>query len=77
MKLLNILKACLNYKVIIAVILIIIGLYLFVPRLANFSWILLVLICPLSMVLMMSTMQHSEKSSGQEKITDLNIDKKE
>ena len=76
MKLLHIIKACLNYKVIIGVVLVIIGLYLFAPRLANFSWILLVLICPLSMVLMMSGMRHSEKNSGQEKSADFNIDKK-
>lgn len=73
MKLLSIIKACFNYKVIIVIILVIIAVYLFVPRPANFSWILLVLVCPLSMVLMMSGM-HSEKNSDNESA--INVDKK-
>ncbi len=49
---------CLNYKVLAGILVIIVLLYLFAPKFANFSWILLVLICPLSMILMMAGMQN-------------------
>lgn len=66
MKLSNILKMCLNYKVILGVIAIIALIYFVAPRYASFSWILLALICPLSMVLMMSTMQHSKDNTSEQ-----------
>lgn len=56
MKLSQMLKACLNYKVIIGVGLIIMFAYFFAPQLANYSWILIALICPLSMMFMMAGM---------------------
>lgn len=34
--------------------------------LANLSWILLILVCPLSMVLMMASMQSKDKSDHKE-----------
>lgn len=54
----KILKSCLNPKVLIGLGLIIALAYIFVPQVAGFSWILLVLACPVSMMLMMATMKH-------------------
>ena len=43
---------------LIGIVLAILLAYFFVPQLANLSWALLVLICPLSMILMMGSMTH-------------------
>lgn len=56
MNFLKMLKSCLHPAVIIGV-LVVIGLaYIFAPQLAQYSWILIALICPLSMILMMAMM---------------------
>lgn len=55
----DIFKACLNWKVLIGIGVVILLLYLFVPQIASYSWVLFVLICPLSMIMMMSSMDHS------------------
>lgn len=56
MNFLKMLKSCLHPAVIIGV-LVAIGLaYIFAPQLAQYSWVLIALICPLSMVLMMAMM---------------------
>ena len=54
------LKACLNYKVLFVIGIIIALAYLFTPQLARYSWILLVLACPASMILMVAAMQHGK-----------------
>ena len=54
---------CLNYKVLVGILAVILLVYLLAPRFASFSWILLILICPLSMILMMTGMQHANKHS--------------
>lgn len=56
MNFLKMLKCCLNYKVIIGVGVAIALAYFFVPQLAHYSWILIALVCPLSMILMMAMM---------------------
>ncbi len=58
----NILKSCLNPKVLIGIGLVILLTYIFVPKIANFSWILFVLVCPLSMVIMMLMMDHNNQN---------------
>ena len=55
------LKACLNYKVLLAIGIIIALAYVFAPQLARYSWILLALACPASMILMMAAMQHEKE----------------
>ena len=54
----NILKACLNWKVLLTIGAAILLAYLFIPQIASYSWVLLALACPLSMVLMMAGMKH-------------------
>ena len=63
----NILKSCLNPKVIISMIVVIVLLYIFVPQITRFSWILLILLCPLSMMFMMKGMKGMGSMSNQEK----------
>lgn len=60
MNFLKMLKSCLHPAVIVGVVAAIGLAYVFVPQLAQYSWILVVLICPLSMVLMMAMMNHKE-----------------
>ena len=52
----NILKMCMNWKVFLGIGVVILLAYLFVPNIASYSWILFVLVCPLSMMLMMAGM---------------------
>jgi uncharacterized membrane protein YoaT (DUF817 family) len=59
MKLSKIIKHCLNPVVLIGIAIAIIVAYKFIPSIANYSWILIVLICPLSMIFMMKTMSHN------------------
>lgn len=64
MKMLDFLKHCLNPKVIFAVAVIIIGLFLFLPSKSQavaYAPFLLALICPLSMVFMMKAIHSSDK----------------
>lgn len=64
MKIFDFLKHCFNPKVILAVAVIIIGLFIFLPsksQVAVYTPILLALVCPLSMILMMKGMNSSDK----------------
>lgn len=54
---------CLNYKVLLVIIPLIMFVYIVAPRYANFSWVLLALVCPVSMILMMAGMQGMNKKS--------------
>ena len=54
------LKACLNWKVLLSLGIVVLLVYVFVPQIANYAWLLLVLACPLSMVFMMTSMKHGE-----------------
>ncbi len=58
MKFNELLKCCLNYKVLVgAGVILVIG-YFVAPQLTRASWpLLLILICPVSMILMMFTMR--------------------
>ena len=60
MKSLDMLKMCLNWKVLGGIIAVIVIAYMFFPKVAAAAPFLLVLVCPLSMVLMMRGMQHGE-----------------
>ena len=64
MKISEALKMCLNYKVLLAILAVIVLVYLFAPRFATLAPFLLILVCPLSMVLMVAAMQHNNKSDG-------------
>lgn len=56
MKFLKMLKHCLHPAVIVGVVVVIGLAYIFAPQLTQYSWLLIALICPLSMVLMMAMM---------------------
>lgn len=56
----NILRMCLNWKVLAGIGIAILAIILFIPKLAVFAPWLLVLACPLSMVFMMRGMKHGE-----------------
>ena len=59
----NILKVCLNPKVLIGIGAAIVLAYLFVPQIANYSWVLFALACPLSMIIMMAGMKHGNSAA--------------
>ena len=65
MKLAQILRSCFNYKILIGVLLLILLVFLLMPQSAHYSWVLLALICPTSMIFMMAKMQGSDKNSAQ------------
>ncbi len=47
-----------NWKMLLGIGTVILLVYLFVPNIASYSWVLLVLACPLSMIFMMASMNH-------------------
>ncbi len=55
-----------SLKVLIGIGFLILLAYILIPNFAKFSWILLVLVCPLSMIFMMKTMGHNH--GGTEKV---------
>jgi len=56
-------KMCLNWRVIAAVVVVALGVLVFAPRLASATLpLLFVAICPLSMILMMRSMQGGRTS---------------
>ncbi len=58
-------KCCLNPKVIGGVLVVIALFYFFAPQLLKYSGFLVILICPLSMILMMSMMNRSNHTSDE------------
>ena len=52
-----------NWKVLLGIGAIIFLAYLFVPHIANYSWVLLALACPLSMMVMMAGMKRGHNKS--------------
>lgn len=71
MKVSRILEMCLNYKVLLGIIALIALAYFFAPQFAKYTWILLTLLCPLSMMVMMRNMGHGKSvSKSKENIKD-------
>ena len=66
-------KCCLNPKVIIGVFAVIILFYFFAPQMLKYSGLLVALICPLSMVLMMAMMNRGHKEETTKKDDTKNI----
>lgn len=60
----NIFKCCLNPKVLGGIAALVILLYIFAPELARYSGLLILLVCPLSMLLMMGAMHHTGKKKS-------------
>lgn len=59
------LKMCLNWKVIIGLVAVGVGIYALAPNLAVAALpVLLLAICPLSMMFMMRGMQHGQDAQG-------------
>jgi peptidoglycan/LPS O-acetylase OafA/YrhL len=61
MKFLKMLKHCLHPAVVLGVIAAIALAYVFAPQVAEYSWVLIALICPLSMMLMMAMMNRDQR----------------
>ena len=66
MSLWEMIRCCLNPKVIGGVLIVIALFYFFAPQLLKYSGFLVVLICPLSMVLMMAMMNKNNEKSDKE-----------
>ena len=64
MKIQHILKTCLNPKILMGIGLLVLLAYIFVPQIASYTWILFVLVCPLSMIVMMSMMNHNQDKTN-------------
>lgn len=54
---------CMNWQILLGIGAAIIFAYLFVPQIASYSWVLLALACPFSMMFMMASMDHSHDKS--------------
>lgn len=67
----KILKCCLNPKVLIGILTAIVLLYIFAPQVAAYSWVLLALLCPISMVIMMMGM--NKMNNKKDEIKEKNI----
>ena len=67
MNLWEMIKCCLNPKVIVGVLAAIALFYFFAPQLLKYSGLLIVLICPLSMGLMMVMMSKNMDKSDKDK----------
>ncbi len=59
----NILQVCLNWKVLLGIGTAILLAYVFIPQVASYSWVLLALACPFSMVLMMAGMNRGHDNA--------------
>ncbi len=59
----NIFKMCMNWKVLLGIGAVILLAYLFLPNIAGYSWVLFALVCPLSMIFMMASMNHNRDKS--------------
>ena len=64
---LNIIKCCLNPKVIMSILVLIAVFYFFAPQLLKYSSLLVILICPLSMGLMMMGMNKMNNKETKDK----------
>lgn len=62
-----------NPKVIVSVLAVIVLSYFFAPQLLRYSGLLILLICPLSMVLMMVMMNKSQRADDTKKDDTKNI----
>ncbi len=62
----NIFKTCCNWKVLLGILGVLLFAFIFVPQIANYAWVLLVLVCPLSMVLMLAAMNHKSHKPEKE-----------
>lgn len=67
MDFIKMLKCCLNPKVIVGVLAVIVLFYFFAPQLLKYSGFLVFLICPLSMGLMMVMMNKNHDKSDNDK----------
>jgi hypothetical protein len=47
-----------NWKALLSIGVVMLLAYLFIPNIAGYSWVLLVLLCPLGMMFMMAGMEH-------------------
>lgn len=63
MKLIKLLKCCLNPKVVIGVGVLIVLAFVFAPQLVQYASLLILLICLLSMIIMMAMMNHGQTTS--------------
>lgn len=63
MKLSRILKACVNPKILFSIGIIILLAYVFVPQISSYALILLLLACPVSMIIMMRSMDHEHNKT--------------
>lgn len=66
----HLIQSCLNFKVIGVVAILIALAYLFAPQLMQYSWLLIVLICPLSMILMMVAMRRADSKDSQKEVSE-------
>lgn len=56
-----------NWKVLLGIGVVILLAYLFVPNIASYTWVLFVLVCPLSMMFMMAGMNPVRGREGSQR----------